>query len=116
MDAARGRMWTGGIYDEARRGWLFPADGEKGPQGMAFSEQGRKVSKNGEWNKLRIVCDGPSIKTFLNDEPRASITDTVTPRGLIALQVHGVGKDTKKVGLKVAFRNIRIHELKSETK
>jgi hypothetical protein len=116
MDAARGRMWTGGIYDEARRGWLFPADGEKGKQGLAVSEQGRKVSKNGEWNKLRIVANGPSIKTWLNGEARADINDSLTPRGIIALQVHGVGKDTNKVGLKVCFRNLRIHELKSETK
>jgi len=116
MDAARGRMWTGGIYDEARRGWLFPADGEKGKQGLAVSEQGRKVSKNGEWNKLRIVANGPSIKTWLNGAARADINDSLTPRGIIALQVHGVGKDTNKVGLKVCFRNLRIHELKSETK
>src|ERR1039457_6606838 len=60
MDAARGRMWTAGIYDEARRGWLFPTGGEKSAQSLAFSEQGRKVSKNGEWNKLRIVANGPS--------------------------------------------------------
>ena len=116
MDAARGRMWSGGVYDEARRGWLFPADGEKSKQGLAFSEQGVKVSKPGEWNKLRIVADGPSIKTWLNGEPRADITDALTPRGIIALQVHGVGNDATKTGLKVCFRNIRILELKSETK
>ena len=110
MDAARGRMWTGGIYDEARRGWLCP----KGEAGKTFSEQGRKISKNGEWNTLRIVCNGASIKTWLNGELRADITDSLTPRGIIGLQVHGVGKDTKKVGLKVCFRNIRIHELKAE--
>ena len=115
MDAARGRMWIGGIYDEARRGWLFPTDGEKGEQGKAFSEQGRRISKNGEWNKLRIVCDGPAIKTWLNGEPRASITDSVTLRGVIGLQVHGVGKDEKKVGLKVSFRNIRIREIKADS-
>ena len=57
MDVARGRMWTGGIYDEARRGWLFPADGERGKQGLAFSAQGREVSKPGEWNKLRILAN-----------------------------------------------------------
>src|ERR1035437_942126 len=114
MDAARGRMWSGGIYDEARRGWLFPTGGEKSQQSLAFPEQGRKVSKNGEWNQLRIVANGPSIKTWLNGAARADITDSVTPRGVIALQVHGVGSDVNKVGLKVAFRNIRIHELKSE--
>ena len=95
MDATRGRMWTAGIYDEARRGWLFPADGEKGPQGLAFSEQGRKVSKNGEWNMLRIVANGPTIQTWLNGVKRAEICDNVTPRGVIGLQVHGVGTDTK---------------------
>ncbi len=115
MDAARGRMWTAGIYDEARRGWLFPADGEQGKQGMAFSEQGRKASKSGEWNTLRIVANGPEIKTWLNGVPRAKICDDVTPSGVIALQVHGVGTDAKKVGLKVSFRNIRIHELEPNT-
>ncbi len=115
MDAERGRMWTAGIYDEARRGWLFPADGEKGPRGLAFSEQGRAVSKNGEWNKLRIVANGPTIQTWLNGEKRAEICDNVTPRGVIGLQVHGVGQDTNKVGLKVSFRNLRIHELEPNT-
>jgi len=113
MDAARGRMWSGGIYDEARRGWLFPADGEKGRQGMAFSEQGRTVSKNGEWNTLRIVADGPSIKTWLNSVPRAEIFDSVTPTGVIGLQVHGVGTNESKIGLKVSFRNIRLREIKT---
>ena len=111
MDVKRGRMWTAGIYDEARRGWLLPPDGEKGPKGMAFSEQGRAVSKNGDWNHLRIVADGPSIKTWLNGVPRADITDSLTPRGIIGLQVHGVGQVTSKVGLNVSFKNIRIHEL-----
>ena len=114
MDATRGRMWSGGIYDEARRGWLFPTGGEKSPQSLAFSEQGRAVSKNGEWNKLRIVANGPTIKTWLNGVPRAEICDNVTPRGVIALQVHGVGDATNKVGLTVSFRNLRIHELPSK--
>jgi hypothetical protein len=115
MDAARGRMWTAGIYDEARRGWLFPVDGEKGRQGMAFSGQGRVVSKNGEWNKLRIVANGPVIQTWLNGVARAEICDNLTPRGVIGLQVHGVGNATNKVGLKVSFRNIRIHEIANNT-
>lgn len=113
MDVARGRMWSGGIYDEARRGWLLPADGEKGPAGVAFSEQGRAISKNGEWNTLRIVADGPVLQTWLNGVPRAEICDNATLRGVIGLQVHGVGKDTNKVGLAVSFRNLRIHELKN---
>jgi hypothetical protein len=113
MDVARGRLWSAGIYDEARRGWLFPADGEQGAQGKAFSAQGAKVTKPGEWNKLRIVANGPSIKTWLNGVARAEINDSLTPRGIIALQVHSVGSDASKVGLKVQFRNIRLKPLAS---
>jgi len=115
MDVARGRMWTAGIYDEARRGWLFPADGEKGAQGMAFSAHGRVLSQGGEWNKLRIVANGPVIKTWLNGVARAEICDNLTPRGVIGLQVHGVGDATDKVGLNVSFRNIRIREIAGNT-
>jgi hypothetical protein len=114
MDVGRGRMWSGGIYDEARRGWLVPADGEKGKQGLAFSEQGRAISKNGEWNQLRIVANGPSIKTWLNGVPRGEIFDPVTPSGVIGLQVHGVGNSAEKVGLKVSFRNLRLRKIQPE--
>ena len=104
MDVARGRMWTAGIYDEARRGWLLPPDGEKGPKGLAFSEQGRNVSKPGEWNKLRIVANGSSIRTWLNDVPRADIHDSLTPEGLIGLQVFMASARSKsKVRRKVRF-------------
>jgi hypothetical protein len=113
MDAARKRLWTAGIYDEGRRGWLYPRDGEKGAQGKAFSEQGAKVSKPGEWNHLRIEAIGPHIKTWLNGEARAEITDDLTPRGFIALQVHGVGNDAAKEGLQARFRNLRIKEVAS---
>jgi len=114
MDVARGRMWSGGIYDEARRGWLWPPDGEKGAQGRAFSAQGRNLSKPGDWNQLRIVAKGPFIKTWLNGVPRADIADRLTPCGIIGLQVHGVGNDTNKAGLKVSFRHIRLREIKAE--
>jgi hypothetical protein len=90
---------------------LFPTGGEKGEPGKAFSAQGREISKSGEWNKLRIVADGASIKTWLNGVQRADITDAVTPCGVIGLQVHGIGNDATKAGLKVSFRNIRIREL-----
>ena len=86
---------------KARRAWRFP-------------NRAAQISKNGEWNKLRIVANGPSIKTWLNGVPRAEICDDLTPRGVIGLQVHGVGQDTNKVGLKVSFRNIRIRELEPD--
>lgn len=104
-DAGRDRWWTAGIYDEGRRGWLFP--GIRGGDAKQFTEQGRKLFKQGDWNKVRIDARGPSIKTWLNGEPRADFTDEMTPSGLIALQVHS----HKEAGLEVRWRNIRIQDL-----
>ena len=114
MDAKRNRLWTAGIYDEMRRGWLLPAGGEKGEAGQAFTEQGRKVSKPGEWNHLRILCAGKSIKTWLNGEARADFCDAMTPGGHIGLQVHQVGSDPTKAGMHAKFKNIRIREIAVE--
>ncbi len=100
-DVKRGRLWTGGIYDEGRRGWL---------QDLKNNEAARKAFKPGEWNKLRVECRGDHIRTWLNGVPAADLHDAVTPSGFIALQVHGVGKKTQP--LEVRFRNLRIKELK----
>ena len=40
MDAGRNRWWTAGIYDEGRRGWLFP--GARGGSTKEFSAEGKK--------------------------------------------------------------------------
>lgn len=94
------RSYSGGIYDEGRRGWLFD---------LKNNEPARKAFKAGEWNKYRIECRGDSIKTFINDVPAADLKDSLTPKGFIALQVHGVGK--KEEPLEVRWRKIQIFEL-----
>ena len=97
------RAYTGGVYDEARRGWLFD---------LKNNEAARKAFKQNEWNKARIECRGESIKTWINDVPAADFTDALTPAGVIALQVHGIGKNVEKAGSEVSWRNLRIKELK----
>jgi hypothetical protein len=109
-DVKRKRMWSAGVYDEARRGWLFPAPGDKAAE-TAFSEQGMKVFKPGDWNHVRIEAIGDTIKTFLNGEPRAVIKDSMTLRGIIGLQVHSIGKDKKANGTQVRWRNLKITDL-----
>ena len=94
------RAWSGGIYDEGRRGWL---------NDLSKNEPARKAFKQGEWNKFRIECRGDSIKTWINDVPAADLKDGMTPKGFIALQVHGVGDKTEP--LDVHWRNIRIKTL-----
>jgi hypothetical protein len=93
------RAWTGGIYDESRRGWL---------NDLKKNEAARKAFKQNQWNEFRIVADGPSIKTWLNGVPAADLTDKMTPTGFIALQVHS---SKEKEPHSVQWRNIRIKEL-----
>jgi hypothetical protein len=95
------RAFSGGIYDEARRG-RFLAD-------LANNEAARKAFKQNDWNKFRIECQGDSIKTFINGVPAVDLKDNWTPKGVIALQVHGVGQ--REEPLEVRWRNIRIKEL-----
>ncbi len=115
MDPARDRWWSAGLYDEARRGWLCPAGAEKETAGATFTAQGRTVSRRDDWNELRVVAHGPELTTWLNGELRAQLHDAMTPRGVIALQVHGVGADAAKVGRAVRFRRIRLRELPAPT-
>jgi hypothetical protein len=100
-DVKRGRLWTGGIYDEGRRGWLV---------NLEKNDAARQAFKPDEWNKFHIECKGDSIKTWLNGVPAADLNDSMTPSGFIGLQVHAVGK--KEAPLEVRFRNLRIKELK----
>ncbi|HOB33519.1 MAG TPA: DUF1080 domain-containing protein [Verrucomicrobiota bacterium] len=110
-DVQRGRMWTAGIYDEARRGWLYPSDGESGPQGREFSDLGKRIFKSNDWNHVWVEAIGDTISTWLNGVPCAEIKDSMTPAGFIALQVHGMGNDKTKEAAEVRWRNLRIREV-----
>ncbi|WP_411274902.1 DUF1080 domain-containing protein [Daejeonella sp.] len=92
------RQWSGGIYDEARRGWLYP---------MELNPQGKGAFRNNEWNKYRIECIGTTIRTWVNGIPAAHVVDAETAKGFIALQVHGIPK-SKEPGQQIRWRNIKI--------
>ena len=111
-DEGNQRSWSGGIYDEARRGWLYPSEDRDSEAGKAFTEQGKKVWKTGEWNHVRVEAVGDHIQTWINGEKRADLRDDMTPSGFIGLQVHGVGARTEP--MTVYWRNLRIKELKAD--
>lgn len=92
------RAWSGGIYDEARRLWLYT---------LEYNGPAKKSFHNNQWNRYRIECIGNNIRTWVNDIPAACIIDDLTPSGFIALQVHAVGKNGD-AGKQVMWRNIRI--------
>lgn len=93
------RAWSGGIYDEARRGWLVT---------LTNNEAGRAAYNKDGWNKYRIEAIGNNIRIWLNGVNTANLIDDTTPRGFIAFQVHGIGNDQSKEGKEIWWRNIRI--------
>ncbi|MBV9987123.1 MAG: DUF1080 domain-containing protein [Chitinophagaceae bacterium] len=92
------RAWTGGIYDEARRGWLYSMENNPAAK-VAF--------KHNDWNHYRVECIGNSIRTWVNGIACAHLIDDMTPKGFIAFQVHAI-KDEKNVGEQIRWKNIRI--------
>jgi hypothetical protein len=94
------RAWTGGLYEEGRRGWLHS---------LTNNEAARKAFKQNDWNKFRIEAKGDHLSTEINGVHAAHMHDPHSKSGFIGLQVHGVGRRTND--LQIRFRNIRIQEL-----
>jgi hypothetical protein len=92
------RAWTGGIYDEARRGWLYP--GTLNPSATSAYQFGR-------WNHLRIEAIGNTIRTWVNGVPVSHLVDAMTLKGFIALQVHSISRP-EEAGSQLHWRNLRI--------
>ncbi|MEQ9264949.1 MAG: DUF1080 domain-containing protein [Balneolaceae bacterium] len=92
------RAWTGGIYDEARRGWLHP---------LRDMPEAQAAYKHLEWNKFRVEAIGDTIKTWVNGIPVSHLVDDRTGTGFIALQVHSI-YSPDDVGIEIMWRNIRI--------
>lgn len=98
------RAYSGGIYDEARRGWLNDLSGDE-------NKAAREAFKRGEWNRYRIRAVGKSIKTWVNGVPAADMKDGMTAEGFIGLQVHGIGGKEELIGKQVRWRKLMIKEV-----
>lgn len=91
-----GRAWTGGIYDEGRRGWLQSLEGR---------EDARRAYQPDAWNRYRIEAIGNRLRTWVNNVPCADLEDDEDAEGFIALQVHS-GR-----GGRIRWRSVRIQEV-----
>ncbi len=101
---------AGYIYGEAiGLGWLSPEPRSDDP-----SVNSHSFFKNDQWNHYRVIARGPHIQTFINGHKIADLTHEgiykTHPKGFIGLQVHRIPKG--KGPYQVAWRNIRIRELK----
>jgi hypothetical protein len=92
------RAWSGGIYDEGRRDWLY---------NLNINPEGQKAFVKLGWNKYRIEAIGNTLRTFINGIPTAHVIDDMTAKGFIALQVHAI-YGNMQAGMKIRWKNIKI--------
>ncbi len=92
------RAWAGGIFDEARRGWLYP---------VTLNPRAHSTYQFGRWNHVRIEAIGHSIRTWINGIPVSHVIDDMTPEGFFALQIHSIGRPAD-AGFRVHWRNLRV--------
>lgn len=93
------RAYTAGVYDEARRGWLYP---------LHYHPPARAAYRPGAWNKLRIEFIGHELRTFLNGHSVANLVDDLDASGMICLQVHAIGPEL--AGKEMRWRKLMIKE------
>lgn len=93
------RSYSGGVYDEARRGWL---------QDLSENEAAQNAFKRDDWNQFRVEAIGDTIRTYVNGVQAVEVVDTMDASGFIALQVHSTKAEEP---LQVRWRNIRIKEM-----
>jgi hypothetical protein len=85
------------------------ADGKKEVQKIGDSAELLKNFKKEDWNRYRIICQGPDITLYVNGVLMCRITDksagAAGKSGIIALQMH------PGPPMKVQFKNIYLKEL-----
>ena len=97
------RRWSGGLYDEGRRGWLHPVKGDSASE-TAFRTGPGQAFRPGQWNRYRIEAVGDSIKIYVNDTLTTAYRDSMDREGHIGIQHHG------EAGKVYRYRNLRIRE------
>ena len=104
------RRWSGGLYDEGRRGWLHPIKNKQNKPDQDYmkdhwKEDRLNAFKRHDWNHYKIRCKGNHIQIWVNGVLTTDLKDDTDKSGYIGLQHHG------EKGKIYRFRNIKIKEL-----
>jgi len=107
------RRWSAGLYDEKRRGWIFPVKKDTAESAFTMKESQahfaqpkiRNALKRNGWNRYEIECRGPHIVISLNGIKVTELDDDTDASGFLGIQHHGEN------GQLYRFRNLYIQEL-----
>jgi type 1 glutamine amidotransferase len=118
-DFEGGPTYSGILYEEKGRGILtkrgerttIAADGKKAQgEPIGKTEELQKAIKPGEWNRYRIVAQGPKLQHFINGQLMSETIDEQEGKraseGVLALQLHAGPP------MKVEFKDIRLKRTK----
>ena len=109
------RRWSGGFYDESRRGWIWPStEGRSTDQFLEHAEESQQffaephvrdaLNRNG-WNRYVVTCVKDVIRIEVNGVETVRFRDATDARGVVGIQHHGEKGQTYR------FRNLFIKEL-----
>lgn len=110
------RRWSGGLYDEGRRQWLWPSQSGRTTEPKLLEREAesqehfrkpeiRDAFKRDDWNHYRISCVGNQIRIEVNGILITDFQDEMDAEGPLGIQHHGEAGQTYR------FRNLRIQEL-----
>lgn len=109
------RKWSGGFYDEGRRGWIWPSTrGRSEDQFLEHQKESKAafakpqvanaLNRNG-WNRYVITCVKDVITIEVNGVQTVRFRDPLDASGYIGIQHHGEKGQTYR------FRNLFIKKL-----
>ncbi len=110
------RRWSGGLYDEGRRAWVWPSQTgrTKEEKFLAYEKESQEFMKRPEvagalkrndWNTYQITCKGNRIQIRVNNVLVTNIEDDTDAKGPIGIQHHG------EKGAVYRFRNLYLKPL-----
>ncbi|MCC9658836.1 family 78 glycoside hydrolase catalytic domain [Rhodopirellula halodulae] len=109
------RRWSGGLFDEGRRKWIWPStEGRSTKQFLQHEDESKQffaqpqvrdaLNRHG-WNRYVITCMNDLIAIELNGVQTVRFRDSEDASGFIGIQHHGESEQTYR------FRNLFIKEL-----
>ena len=109
------RRWSGGLYDEGRRGWIWPSTKGRSTDHFTKHEKESKAAfaapaianalNRNDWNRFVVTCIKDVITIEVNGVKTVRFRDATDARGFIGIQHHGEKGQTYR------FRNLFIKEL-----
>jgi hypothetical protein len=103
IDPSPTRRWTGGIFDDYGRNWLWL-------QTLKDDDRARGAYRFDEWARFRIEAVGRTLKVWVNGVPTAHLLHDKYTRGPIAFKIHSFGAngDAAQEQNLIRFRRVRI--------